>query len=187
MIVIDEGKFKKLFESVAVSHGFSGKFWVTTDDILQALEASRLKVEGLDGLLYKVKLIPLDDLDTKTLAIDTTKINNRIHQAYALGASSRDGEVEALKVNVEEYDQLFELQQKRMEDIVPIWRESNGKDSSVIPDLGDLLLWLVKEIYVRDKALDNVCRKYNKLNRYGIPLSNRVNELQRANKERSQP
>lgn len=63
----------------------------------------------------------------------------------------------------DEYDRRFELQWRRMADATAMWRAATGKHM-ILPDLGDLLKWLMDEIErLRPKTLEEsleICRKW---------------------------
>lgn len=55
-----------------------------------------------------------------------------------------DSPVRAVAAQLIEYDQLFELQQKRIKQADKMWQRATGRD--VWPDLGELLTWLLARI-----------------------------------------
>ncbi len=53
---------------------------------------------------------------------------------------------------IAEYDALFNLQWTRMGEATEIWRKFNPGNDLVLPDLGELLTWLLERIEKRDRA-----------------------------------
>lgn len=52
--------------------------------------------------------------------------------------------VKKLKEENDELNQLFALQRTRMKEADELWRQATGRHDT-IPDLGDLLAWLMNE------------------------------------------
>jgi len=50
-------------------------------------------------------------------------------------------EVAMLKQELQEYSDLFNLQQTRMKEAVALWQKTTGEQ--YLPDLGSLLKWLI--------------------------------------------
>lgn len=50
----------------------------------------------------------------------------------------------------EELERLFDLQQTRMDTATELWRNATGKHD-ILPDLGDLLAWLLERIATVEK------------------------------------
>lgn len=55
-------------------------------------------------------------------------------------------EIERLKADNAELNALFDLQYKRTTEATKAWRKANPDNDNVLPDLGNLLEWMLKEI-----------------------------------------
>jgi hypothetical protein len=54
--------------------------------------------------------------------------------------------VGAVQQDNDELNRLFRLQQTRMHEATAAWRKANPGNELVLPDLGDLLTWLLAQI-----------------------------------------
>ncbi len=63
----------------------------------------------------------------------------------AVGVIPNARTIAQLEADCAELQQLFDLQYTRMGEATKFWREATGRHD-VMPDLGDLLAWLVDEI-----------------------------------------
>jgi hypothetical protein len=68
----------------------------------------------------------------------------RGHEAWA-GEIEGARTIAQLEARVAELESLFELQHTRDQEAVAMWRAGTGRHD-VLPDLGDLLAWLMSEI-----------------------------------------
>jgi hypothetical protein len=52
-----------------------------------------------------------------------------------------------------EYDRLFEVQWRRMMEAITLWRRANPGNELVMPDLGDLLTWMMNRMRTLEAKL----------------------------------
>ncbi len=71
-----------------------------------------------------------------------------------------------------EIQALFDLQHTRMKEATRLWQDATGKHD-ILPDLGDLLTWLLDEIDRLEKGKDEDSKKIAK---YIVTLEQRTKE-----------
>ena len=68
---------------------------------------------------------------------DTLELRKRI--------ASLEEESKQLRDELQEYEELFQLQETRMTEAVKRWRQENPGNDLTVPDLGKLLTWLLEK------------------------------------------
>jgi multidrug efflux pump subunit AcrA (membrane-fusion protein) len=72
----------------------------------------------------------------------------------ALDHATGQASVAAKDAEIVEMEALFDLQQTRMEEATVAWRAAHPGNDTTLPDLGELLKWLLARIAELEAALD---------------------------------
>jgi len=101
-----------------------------------------------EGAEFKTPL--LDEMETgkawPCFVISGSGINDPLEAVNKKELDALRAERDDLKAEVIEYQEIFDLQRLRMKEASAHWRAAKGEASTVWPDLGDLLTWLMAEI-----------------------------------------
>jgi len=76
---------------------------------------------------------------------DAVRLRESVERDFALYRATVSVQLESAERRAQELEALFALQQTRMAGAVHLWQEANSKPG-ILPDLGDLLSWLLSRL-----------------------------------------